>query len=931
MDSTLIEYLKSGEAWVFVGSGPSNEMGYPSWGILANEAYNLVKSEPAMAVTEMKRKIIESKLKLKDYPGVFDEIKPIIGAPRLLQKLREKVVPKGSGDIYKFIARWPVNVYLTTNYDDEIQKKLTELGSSYLLYSNSEDSMSLLEPSLRAAIFKLHGDLRSETGLILTSSNYKSIGNDPDWEYWRVKMTSVFQMNKLVIVGHSLTDPNIRHVLSVAKKGAGVTKPICWIAPDVPSAEIKNYLEHYRIRVITYDNRDGTHKNLYRLLENVTDYVPPRETVHIKQKIAQAINPSTDSGSGATGFYVFNKLLEQKDFDDKRVDIIVAAIQAIISSLQKLKEFEISEALEIAGWPKELELSEVMKKEVISKTINQNIFIPVGNKFRVNDLAEPQFKESKLKFEHTREAFINSLALRIKNKYRQLNATDVGIISKDIEQSLIGYFREGGLTLATTLFASPNLIKKKGIPSSIVRFINEASARYSDLLRRQAFFTITTDIFVNPAIIEKDYLGRISQGYFCFNMLGVFGDLAREKVDQAKETIWIIDSDAQIPALALGAPTNSVFSDCFKRLSSKGIRLFSTESLFQETFDHFYFANMIVNNYGVDSFDVLSAAKGDLPYTKSNQFLEGFIRWRSSGNPSNWQAYLSAAFGEKYPTQEDIKNKLVSLGVEVIEFSNWPGFEGSDNGLRDKYIRTISQIREQQASVINNVDALKLDDMYKKALPEAEVTVIVKYEREGKYYIISDANISSFAWFISHTSFLNQQVEDGLKFTWQPEAFLNFASTLYSLTDSERIEKSFETILWNIAQSGFNLLDDKTVEMVFSDIIDQAELSLTEQKKIYNETIAQKYGDSPQHVLNNLSPTKRPLAVIQMLYEMVQMKADQLNRAEEIIHSERKKSEIAEKKLKDVEYFRKKMELKQSDAKRKGKKNKLSIKKKKKK
>ena len=40
------------------------------------------------------------------------------------------------------------------------------------------------------------------------------------WAYWRTKLVSVFQMCPVIIVGHSLSDPDIRQVLEAAKQGA---------------------------------------------------------------------------------------------------------------------------------------------------------------------------------------------------------------------------------------------------------------------------------------------------------------------------------------------------------------------------------------------------------------------------------------------------------------------------------------------------------------------------------------------------------------------------------------------------------------------------------------------------------------------------------------------------------------------------------------
>jgi SIR2-like domain len=197
MDTFLIDYLKSGSAWVLVGSGPSIEMGYPSWAKLAVIAIQTVKSDaPGTGLGT-----IEAANKRKDFPSVFEEAKNILGAPRLIQALRKNLVSGRSSAIYKHITRWPVPVFLTTNYDDEIQYHLAALGEAYISYSNSEDHLAHLVPGLSGAILKLHGDFRSENGLILTKNHYREIIESDNWKYWRTKMTSVFQMNRIVVIG----------------------------------------------------------------------------------------------------------------------------------------------------------------------------------------------------------------------------------------------------------------------------------------------------------------------------------------------------------------------------------------------------------------------------------------------------------------------------------------------------------------------------------------------------------------------------------------------------------------------------------------------------------------------------------------------------------------------------------------------------------
>lgn len=905
MDSFLVDYLKSGQAWVLVGSGPSIEMGYPSWEKLATIAYEAARIEAAARGVGA----IEAALRRKDFPKVFEDTQVILGGPRLLQVLQGGLTSTCTGEIYKLIARWPVPVYLTTNYDDEIQHHLAALGEAYIPYSNSEDHLSYLLPGLSGAIFKLHGDLRSETGLILTSTQYKDIAEMPNWVYWRTKMTSVFQMNRVVVIGHSLSDKNIKHILEAAKRGAGVLQPICWIAPDVPTQQAKEFLEKYRIRVISYDNRDGEHRNLVRLVETVSQFIPPRTTVHIQDQIAKLFQPALGNNAAAPGFFVFNKLAAQSDYDEKRIDVMLAAIQSAVPALASMGQFALKTALEASGWPKELPLPLDLATSISSRAVQQGLLTRVGDQFTVGDKATMLAAENKERFEHMRERFKTSLQLRAKQAFPALSNQDAAQISGDIESSLTGFFKEGGLSLASTLFSTQHRREQTPIPSSIIKFITEASTRYEDLLKRQAFASVSVDAFVHAGSAERDYLGRVSQGFFAFHSLGTFGDVAIERLKQAKNTVWLIDSSAQIPALALGAPTNPAFVDCFSRLHAAGIRLFTTEKLFSETREHLWFANDVVKRNGPDSTAVLAAAKGEPPYRKSNLFLEGFIRWQSAGNPCNWENYNFQMFGTRSPKAIDIKSVLLKLGVEVIHFQDWPGFEEPDYGICQEYAEKIIQKKGNQSVALDGGD-INQPNPHKKAEPEAEAFVIVRKEREGLYHVLAEVGEHSPSWFISQTSILNA-LEEGSRVTWQPEAFLRFASTLSSVANPQSTDRAFEALLWGLAQSGLSLLDEDTVMRAFGAPIDHATLDIAEQRQLYHATIEQKYGEPLEAVLARVSPSYRPLAAIQIANEMAQAAAQQRQIAEARALREAKRAELAEKQLRAVEKFRRKMEAKQ--------------------
>jgi len=916
MDGFLIDYLKSGQAWILVGSGPSVEMGYPSWNELASVALETAKSEKGANSFAS----LEAAIRRKDFPFVFDECRKIVGGPRLLQALQEKLVPTHQSQIYKLITRWPVQVYLTTNYDDEIQRHLAELNEASVIYSNSEDHMGHLLPDLRGAIFKLHGDLRSETGLILTTSQYREIAEGDEWKYWRTKMTSVFQMNRVVVIGHSLSDRNIQHVLATAKQGAGVFQPICWLAPDVSTSQATEYLEKYRIRVISYDNRDGEHRSLVHLIETISDFVPPRQAIHVQEQIARSYQSPLGNNAGAPGFFVFNKLAVQGDHEQKRTDVVLAIIQSAIPHLKSIEPFTINKALEVAGWPKDSPLGAPFAEQVCKRAVEQGLLASSGDEFKVGDQAQTLAATNEQRFEHLRERFKTSLQLRIRKHYPALDGEESQRVASDIEASLTGYFKEGGLTLATTLFSNRQR-RSQAVPSSMLKYINEASAQYDDSLRRQAFSTASIEAFVSAESAEREYLGRISQGFFAFHSLGVFGEVAIERIKEAKKTVWLIDSSAQIPTLALAASTNAVFADCFSRLKAGGVRLFTTEKLFDETREHLRFASEVIRRHGPGSSAVVAAARGETPYRKSNQFLEGFIRWQSAGNPCDWESYNFHAFGSRNPRETDIKQALSQVGIEVIDFQDWPGFTQQDRGACEEYFERIVEKIKYLRGEHKEFETADFDqpDYYKKAQPEAEALLIVRREREGTYQILSPIGEASPSWFISQTSILNV-IEEGPRITWQPEAFLKFSTTLSTASDPQSANRAFETLLWGLAQSGLSLLDEKTIEDVFGGTIEQATINIVEQRQVYNKTIGQKYGESPEAVLKRVSPSYKPLAALQLANEMSQRLVQEIQQAESLAIKERKRAEQAEKMLRDLDRFRKRMEAKRQRHRRKKKK-----------
>jgi hypothetical protein len=920
LDPFLVDYVKSGRAWLLIGSGPSIQRGYPSWGVLAASAVAAAKSEVPGRSTES----LDAANREGNFPEVFEIARAVLGGPRLLQVLRSGFRPSSTGTdtVYKLLARWPIPVYLTTNYDDEIRFALDRLGESYLTYSNSPDHLAHLVPDLQGAIVKLHGDLTTEAGLVLTSSSYRAIEQGEDWRPWRTKMTSVFQMSRLIVVGHSLNDSNVKQVLEAAKQGAGVVQPVCWLAPNVRPEDVRLFLEKYRIRVVPYDDRDGTHRGLLRLLQSVDEFVPPRVAIGMNDSIREIAQSPRGESAGASGFFVFNKLSQLRDYDSRRVAVVLSAIEAELPSLSQREPFSLVEALHASGWPSNIPISPDFERQVISEAMRSQLFVGTGPRFRVNPSALVSASNGRMSFEHARRRFLGSLSLRIRRCFPAVVEQDANLIANDIEASMVGYFEAGGLSLVSTLFSDRAVSVSAPVPASILRFIVEASARYDDLLKRQAFVDASVGCFARPEAADKDYLGRISQGFVGFHMLGAFGAAAEARLAHAKESLWLVDSSPQIFALALGGPMNAAFSGALAALRNIGVRLFTTEAIFDETREHFWFANNLVRQWGGNSHEVMAAAQGVSPYRKSNSFLEGFIGWRAAGNPADWDRYVSTIFGSSAPTVEAQRTALADLGVETVSFQEWPGFQQLHFDERDQYAALICQ--QLDPDVRSGRIPASRSRVYKKAEPEGEALVVALHERNGSYNVSRTPPSPKDSWFVSATSTLNLLERDGEgigRITWQPDSFVQFVSTLAPVADSHATERAFQVLLMNVARSGLTLLDERVVEHVFGGIIEQAKLSMAEQTQSYREIVSAKYGESPEAVMSRMHPSSRPLAALQLANEVSARSERALRVAEARLVEEQRRARNAERELESVETLRAKVKKGEADSRAKAQKN----------
>lgn len=190
--------VRDEHAAVFVGAGVSMAAGYPSWSALLAE----IGEEIGVRSSDVYDLAALAQWSIQENGGatrVRNVIKREIG--------QDRDVPETLGTI----ARLPVRTLWTTNYDRLIERAFASISRPLDVVPGAAD-LSLRATPGAARLFKMHGSIERLDDIVISTDDY---------ELYRSKRGSFLPLLQahltsmsMLFVGLSLTDPNIRHVLS---------------------------------------------------------------------------------------------------------------------------------------------------------------------------------------------------------------------------------------------------------------------------------------------------------------------------------------------------------------------------------------------------------------------------------------------------------------------------------------------------------------------------------------------------------------------------------------------------------------------------------------------------------------------------------------------------------------------------------------------
>ena len=863
LDHRLVHKINTGHCFAFIGSGPSTEVGYPTWKKLAEDTYTQLQMRGLVLDTDSYNTYLQN----KHYPELFRLAERDAGGRDNLIGIISTLmnIPEGQKrGIYDFLVKWPFACYLTTNYDDELHRRLANNGHHYTVMQNTIDDFSTLRHDSSRKIIKLHGDLQHPDQLVLTSRDYQKFTSHDSGKYFRDKLRAIFETFDVVIIGYSLSDCDLALILETAQQSASPMHPVFMFLANVTLAQEKEYFEKYNIVINSYDLVEGRHNQLTRLLALIDKFISPRN----QNPNSLAERPSADESAVAIALLIFRRL-QNLQINNTTAPaeylgpLILSALVDMPQMGKSLDQILSREPLDIIAKdnPEVIREAAQMALLVLEK---EGLVIHKNGLYSSTTIGLARFTEIVKLREIEEDQAYGQFAIRLKSLIPELTPNDEQQLMEKLKNTIVAVFRSRGLKLASGIFAGQSISPDD--LSDIFRAVSDVASSIENFDLRASFIEAARDLIVQPTPEQKKYLASLSQGYFLYHITGLDPLCTKVRRELFHRTVWFIDSSVLLPLLAEGCHNHAYAFDLFERLRALNAIVYTTEMLADEVWQHLRWAISFVQSHQITSLEFMLAATVNGSY-KQNLFLDGFVNLASEGRIVDFEEYLELICPNGC-SSEIIKEKITTIGIRITRLSELSGFNQVDFG-------DLNEIAE-------NVKNERLSrDTYRSELQvnaEAEVFKIIQGLR-NKQYQLPDLLDFTRCYFVSQSHILNAISETETVTTWTQEALYRYLTALPGeKTDPDLLQQCMINTYYS---SGISFIDETRYLKYFGPAIDIARIKYEEEKEKYVETMEKIHVRDIDDAFTKTPDLEKPYFVIQMAWqeaEKHERKAEEANR-----------------------------------------------------
>ena len=871
IDRRLISTINGGRCFALVGSGPSCEAGYPSWRELAQMAYDALSKEGTVSDHTSYKKLLDE----KKYPELFRQIERDLDDDRgaLAELLKPLLVPKQAHHrfLYGLLCKWPFAGYLTTNYDDEIVNHLLSMNEHYQVVRNRPADFHVWREGVSRIVQKLHSDLNHPEEAVITSADYRRLYIESTGAYFREALCKIFATFSVFIVGHSLSDPDMDYILSLAKVHRSAQQPIYMVAADFSRADEYEYCEKYNIVLVKYSNSDGTYSELRRLLRTADRYIVPRD--RFPERIVISARPEEES-KAAVAIYLYRRLQGVTATDYLSPLVLFGLHSSDSGEVERQDIASLPAIRSLVGGRSDY--NEAIEESLRSLT-ESGLISASGDRIRITGGGRTKVEEYQVVRKTESAQAYGQFRVYLKSLYSGVTESQLDQCERLVENVVVATFARRGSGIANRIFSEQSALPEE--LSDIFGCVSDQAVEIADRELRVAFLEAVHQFIVTPTAQQRLYLASVSQGYFLFHLLGLDPKCCEMRRSIFRKTLWLCDSSVILRGVAVGCNEHEFSCELLRVLEEEDALLWTTTKLLQEAWEHLDWALRFVQEHGTASIGFLRAAILDGSY-EQNLFFDGYIRLRADGRVGSFRDYLELSFGAADVDRSIFDRTVAGIGLRVTNISSVEGFVNDDWGDVEGDRLDIRKERMGRGTLRSE---LQIES-------EAEVSVLLANLRSGRYSILGVENAERF-YFVSRSRVMDYAVSQGNIVTWAPEALYRYLSSL----PGREIDPSLlqQCMIGEYYYAGIELMDRAKYERYFGRMIDASKALYKEEIEGYVRDLEDD-AEGVEDAYKSTPDLEKPLFVVQVGWRL----------AESAVHRERvgarERMEL-ERKVKELE------------------------------
>ena len=612
-------------------------------------------------------------------------------------------------------------------------------------------------------------------------------------------------MVPVVVLGHSMTDRDFQLILRLAKESASPEHPIYMFVADASQAESDKLHREFNIRILSYPNSDGSHKNLLQLLRQIDRFVVPR-TANPTRLLDF---PDAREAEKAVSLYVHSAL----GFGGN-VTLVQKTIQPQVLAMAA----SANEGVSVATIPKTLKPDRLSKLPSIESEIETSIkhLIDTGNavcnksQLTATTKGRQSLAEIVGKRSTEEDQFFGAINSRLLKFGKQ---ADVDSLIAGFKAALVSVFHKRGLAASELLFRD-NPFEPVDMPE-LFDTVFPPAASVEDFTLRAEYCNAVMDVLTTPNDDQKKYLAHLAQGFFAYHMFGIdpSGQEVRKRLVQG--TVWILDSNIIMPLVAMYSAQHAFAAELINNLKLLGIRPVTTPKLVSEVDRALgWMLNQLHGVRNGEERQALLAATRRPDYSE-NPFVDAFVGGHVAGK---WRSITEFLTAIQHENGVGLRSAVQSHTIDVIDLADIALVQ--DDSI-DALSRQILDERTRIGTVRGSGDV--------QAKAEGEVLHLLRHVRVNGFQ--GDESIKR-AFFVSTSRLLDAIYgrSDGL-ITWFPETLHNHLAYLSGgEIDAEAVFRGITTTYY---AAGISVVDEAAYRQYFKPAISEANATLNREIENY--------------------------------------------------------------------------------------------------